>query len=141
MKQPMIQGLTRGRDMKHVSETEDSLGGVILRIVDSIVTVVIMAVVVGIVLFTLFPRGSWGAISPLDLGAPTSVTTASQQVQGPERPTLETMGNEPINLNLGKKDAPRMQFRLEGIARKGGHGAENVIRTDETSVRLLAPWQ
>src|SRR5688572_411602 len=113
----MIQGLgIRGRQMKHVSETEDSLGDVILRVVDSLVSVLIMAVVVGIALFTLFPTWSSGATSPLDLGTPASVTTASQQVQGPERPTLEAMSKEPINLNLKKKDAPRMQFRLEGVA-------------------------
>lgn len=127
--------------MKHISETDDSFGGVILRVVDSVVTVGIVAVVVGIVLLTLFPRGSFGATSPLDLGTPASVATTSQQVHGPESPARESSRRESSSLNLGKKDAPRMQFRLEGIARKGGHGSENVIRTDETSVRLLAPWQ
>lgn len=127
--------------MKHMSETDNSLSGVILRVVDSVVTAGIMAVVVGIGLLTLFPEGSFGATSPLDLGTAASVATTSQQVQGPERPTLEAMSKTPIDLNLGSKDAPRMQSRLEGIAGKGGHGSENVTRTDETSVRLLAPWQ
>jgi hypothetical protein len=127
--------------MKQLAETDDSVGGMILRVVDSIVTVGIMAVVVGIVLVTLFPPGSWGAMSPIDLGAPASVETAAQQVQGPERPALETIGKEPINLNLGEKDAARMRFQPKGIAGNGGKGPENVIRTDETSRRLLAPWR
>lgn len=127
--------------MKQLAETDDSVGGMILRVVDSIVSVGIMAMVAGIALFTLFPPGSLGAMSPLDLGAPASVTTASQQVQGPERPTLETMGKEPLNLNLGEKDAARMRFQPKGIAGNGGNGRENVIRTDETSMRLLSPWR
>lgn len=127
--------------MKQPSETDNSLGDVILGVVDSIVTVGIVAVVAGIVLFTLVPPGSFGATSALDLGTPAPVTTASQQVQGPERPTLETMGKEPINLNLGKKDAARMRFQLNGNTGNGGNGSENVIRTDETSMRLLAPWR
>lgn len=127
--------------MKQLAETHDSVGGMILRVVDYIVSVGVMAVVAGIVLFALFPPGSLGAMSPIDLGAPASVTTASQQVQGPERPTLETMGKEPINLNLGEKDAARMRFQPKGIAGNGGNGPENVIRTDETSMRLLSPWR
>jgi hypothetical protein len=127
--------------MKQLAETDDSVGGVILRVVDSIVGVGIMAMVAGIALFSLFPPRSLGAMSSIDLGASASVPAASQQVQGPERPTLETMGKEALNLNLGKKDAARMQFHLRGIAGNGGHSSENVIRTDETSVRLLAPWQ
>ena len=127
--------------MNHISESDDSLGGLILRVVDSFVSVGVMAVVAGIVLFALFPPGSWGAMSPIDLGAPASVTTASQQVQGPERPTLEPMGKEPINLNLGEKDAARMRIQPKGIAGNGGNGPGNVIRTDETSIRLLSPWR
>ena len=127
--------------MKQLAETDDSVGGMILRVVDSIVNVGVMAVVAGIVLVALFPSGSWGAMSPTDLGAPASATTAAQQVQGPERPTLETTGKEPINLNLEEKDAARMRFQPKGIAGNGGNGPENVIRTDETSSRLLSPWR
>jgi hypothetical protein len=127
--------------MKQLAETDDSVGGMILRVVDSIVTAGIMALVVGIVLFTLFPPGSFGADSPLDLGAPASVTTASKQVHGLESPAPEASRREPFNLNLEKKDAARMRFQLNGITGNGGHGSENVIRTDETSRRLLAPWQ
>jgi hypothetical protein len=137
----MIQELKRRRAMNHISETDDSVGGMLLRVVDSIVSVGVMAVVAGIVLLPLFFPGSLEAMSPIDFGAPASVTTASPQVQGPERPILEPMGKGPITLDLGKKDVPRMQFRLKGIAGNGGNGPENVIRTDETSMRLLAPWQ
>ena len=102
---------------------------------------IVMTIVVGIVLFILFTPESFGAASSLDLGAPASVTTTSKAFQGPERPTLETMGKETINLNLDKKRAPRMPPQVSEITGIGGHHSENVIRTDETSVRLLAPWQ
>lgn len=127
--------------MKQVSESDDSLGGVVLRIVDSVVTVGIVVVVVGVVLLTLFPPASFGGTSPLDLGTPASVATTSRQVYGPQSPAREASRKESSNLNLGKNGHPRMQSRPEGIAGTGGHHSENVIRTDETSVRLLAPWQ
>lgn len=127
--------------MNHVSETDDSLAGVIIRGVDTVVTVGIMALVVGIVLFTLVPPECFGAASPLDHGTPDSVTTTSQRFFGPESPARGTSRRESSNLNLGKDDLPRMQHRMEGIAGSGGHPSENVIRTDETSLRLLAPWR
>ncbi len=127
--------------MKKLAETDDSRADLILRVVDLIATVGIMAMVVGIVLFTLFPPVSFGATSPLDFGALASVTTTSESFQGPERPTLETLGKEPIILNLEKKDAARMPSQAKEITGIGGNRSENEIRTDETSIRLLAPWR
>lgn len=127
--------------MKKLSETDDSQPDSILRVVDLIVTAGIMVIVVGIVLFTLFTPGSFGATSPLDFGAPASVTTPSESFKGPERPTLETMGKEPINLNLEKKHAVRMPSQANEITGIGGDRSENEIRADETIIHLLAPWQ
>lgn len=127
--------------MKMLSETDDSRADLILRVVDLIATVGIMAMVGGIVRFILFPPGSFGATSPLDFGAPASVTTTSESIQGPERPTLETLGKEPIILNLEKQDAARMPSQAKEITGIGGNRSENEIRTDETSMRLLAPWR
>lgn len=127
--------------MKHLPETDDSSGGLILRIIDFIVTAGIMVMVVGIVLLILFTPGSFGATSPRDFGAPASVATTSESFQGPERPPLETMGKEPINLNLEKKDAPRMPSQVSEITGIGGNRSENEFRADETIIHLLAPWQ
>ena len=127
--------------MKKLLETDDSHPESILRVVDLIATVGIMVMVVGIVRFVLFTPGSFGATSPLDFRAPASVTTTSESLQGPERPTLETMGKEPINLNLEKKDAPRMPSQVKEIPGIGGNRSENEIRADETIIHLLAPWQ
>jgi len=127
--------------MKHLPETDDSQPESILRVVDLIATVGIMAMVVGIFLFTLFTPGSFGATSPLDFRAPASVTTTSESFQGPERPTLETMGKQPINLNLEKKDAAGMSSQAKEITGIGGNRSENEISADETIIRLLAPWQ
>ena len=127
--------------MKKVSETDDSSGGLFLRIIDFIATAGIMVMVVGIVLFILFTPGSFGATSPRDFGAPASVTTTSESFQGPERPTLETMGKEPVNLNLDKKHAPRMPFQAKEIPSIDGNRSENEIRADEAIIHLLAPWQ
>lgn len=127
--------------MKKLSETDDSQADLILRVMDLIASVGIMTMVVGIVQVTLFTPGSFGAISPRDFGAPASVTTTSEPFQGPERPTLETMGREPINLNLEKKDAPRMESQLKEIPGIGGNRSANEMRADETIMHLLAPWQ
>jgi hypothetical protein len=100
---------------KPLSETDDSQADSVLRVVDGIVTVGIMAMVVGIVLFILFPAESFGATSPREFGASASVTTTLQPFQGPERPHLEMMGKERVNLNLEKTGAVRMpsQDRLQ----------------------------
>ncbi|MGH7206488.1 MAG: hypothetical protein ACREI2_09805 [Nitrospiraceae bacterium] len=127
--------------MKKLSETDDSQPDSILRVVDLIATVGIMAMVVGIVLFTLFTPGSFGATSPRDFGASASVTTTSESFQGPERPPLETMGKEPIKLNLETKDARRMPSQVKDIPGIGGNRSANEIRADETIMHLLAPWQ
>lgn len=127
--------------MKHLSETNDDQADSILRAVDLIATVGIMTMVVGIVLFTLFTPGSFGATSPRDFGALASVTTTSESFQGPERPTLETMGKEPINLNLEKKHAVRVPSRVKGIPGFGDSRSENEIRADETIIHSIAPWQ
>jgi len=127
--------------LKHLPETDDSSGGLILRVIDFIATAGIMAMVVGIFLFILFTPGSFGATSPLDFGAPASVMTTSESPQGPERLTLETMGKEAINLNLDKKYAPRMPFQVKEIPGIDGNRSENEIRADETIIHLVAPWQ
>jgi len=51
------------------------------------------------------------------------------------------MGKEPINLNLEKKDAPRMPSQVKEIPGIGDNRPENEVRADETIIHLLAPWQ
>lgn len=127
--------------MKKWSATDNDQADSILRVVDVIATAGIMVMVVGIFLFILFTPGSFGATSPLDFGAPASATTTSESFQGPERPTLETMGKEPFNLNLDKKHAARMPSQAKEIPGIDGDRSENEIRADETIIHLLAPWQ
>jgi hypothetical protein len=100
-----------------------------------------MVMVVGIFLFILFTPESFGATSPLDFEAPTSVTTTSESFQGPERPTFESMDKEPFHFNLDKKYAPRMLFQVKEIPGIDGNRFENEIRADGTIIYLLAPWQ
>jgi len=127
--------------MRKLSGTDGYQGDSILSVIDAIATAGIMVMVVGIVLFILFTPGSFGATSPQDFGASASVTTTSQLVQGPERPTFETMDKEPIKLNLEEKDATRMPFQAKEIPGIGGIRSANEIRADETIIHLLAPWQ
>src|SRR2546427_11977275 len=60
MRQPMIRELKRRRAMKQLADTDDSVGGMGLRLVDSIVSVGVRVVVAGIGLFALLPPGSLG---------------------------------------------------------------------------------
>lgn len=127
--------------MRRLSETDDSSGGFIPRVFDFVVTAGIMAMVVGIFLLTLFTPGSFGAALPREFGAPASVTTTSESFQGPERPTLGTVGREAINLNLENKDAARTPFHVKEIPGFGGNRSDNAIRADETIIHWLPPWQ
>jgi len=124
--------------MKKLSESDDDQPDSILRVVDGIATLRIIAMAIAIVLFT-DTRGSFGTTSPLDLRARVSGATNSL-FESPEQPRLQTVGKVPINLNLEKEDGSRDAAQVNETNRIGGNRSENEIRADEITIHLLAPW-
>jgi len=82
--------------MTKLSEPNDHPPASILRVVDGIATWGIIAMGIGIGLFT-GTRGSSGTTSPLDLSARVSVATNSELFERPERPRRQMVGNAPLN--------------------------------------------
>lgn len=117
--------------MTKLSEPDDDQPASILRVVDGIATLGIIAMGIGIVLFT-GRRGSSGTTSSLDLRARVSVATNSELFKRPERPRLETVGKAPVNLNLENEVAPGTLRQVNEITRIGGNRSDNEIRADET---------
>ena len=85
--------------MTKLSEPDDDEPASILRVVDGIATWGLIAMGIGIGLFT-GTRGSSGPTSPRDLSARVSVATNSELFERPERPRRQMVGNAPLNLNL-----------------------------------------
>jgi len=124
--------------MTKLSEPNDHPPASILRVVDGIATWGLIAMGIGIGLFT-GTRGSSGTTSPLDLSARGSVATNSELFERPERPRRQMVGNAPINMNPENEVAAGTRRHVHETTRVGGNRSDNEIRADDITRPLFTP--
>jgi len=124
--------------MTKLSEPNDHPPASILRVVDGIATWGIIAMGIGIGLFT-GTRGSSGPTSPRDLSARVSVATNSELFERPERPRRQMVGNAPINMNPENEVAAGTRRQVHEATRVGGNRSDNEIRADDITRPLFTP--